>query len=540
MDFLALVTLTAQLLPIMNESFGGVSGQDSIWRAVAAQMDQSLGGLYLAGIYSIVIPSSSISVRRAGLLHTPQQTSVESIEVALRSKWLNLASQERRRGQLFMWPTTSHNVLDFSPNFSMFIIPYMLDCSPSPVRSVRLTRASLHTTAAHSVARFGIFLASIAIVFAIRASIILLYMEDGVQKYLMLGSEIGRYFMVILQESSIFTYSCGYKCVGSWASPVIYSKWDIQEEERFRSDVVRSMGYAYHAYAMFWLIELMWKGMGLLFPWWKKRIGPRIFSKFSSPSDSEFQDEEMVTIRLRVEEQLEFSANWDQKFVVDFEMPKAFEVARREILIGETWFRWGAICLCGGFAICGVAGPIKFFGDGQPTTGAKIAFALMQLVPWALFYKDIPNQSINCVFASPSSAHSGPISSGSHNVASSSATTVSTVTRRPRMPVASSSKASSSSNAYPIRRDPPRGAAPSVEGPQEVATSPNHELAEDNGDDNMTDVLQVEYQQTPASLISLSSSSNLHRRHSTSQLEVGYQQTPSLSSNLTRPRRHSM
>ena len=160
MDFLALVTLTAQLLPIMNESFGGVSGQNSIWKAVAAQMDQSLGGLYLAGIYSIVIPSSSISVRRTGILHTPRQTSVESIEVTLRSKWLNLASLERRRGQLFMQPS-HNNVLDFSPNFSMFIIPYMVDCSPSPVQSVRLTRASLHTTAARSVARFGIFLASI-------------------------------------------------------------------------------------------------------------------------------------------------------------------------------------------------------------------------------------------------------------------------------------------------------------------------------------------------------------------------------------------
>ena len=158
----------------------------------------------------------------------------------------------------------SHNVLDFTPNFSMFIIPYMLDCNPSPVRSVRLTRASLHTTAARSVARFGIFLASIAIIFTIRASIILLYMENGVQKYLMLGSEIGRFFMIVLQESSILTYSCGYKCVASWASPVIYSKWDIQDEERFRGDVVQSMGYAYHAYAQFCLVELVWKGMALL------------------------------------------------------------------------------------------------------------------------------------------------------------------------------------------------------------------------------------------------------------------------------------
>ena len=179
MDFLALATLASQLVPIMNESFGGVSGQDSIWRGVAAQMDQSLGGLYLAGLYSIAIPSSSISARRTGLLHTPGQTSVESIEVTIRSKWLNLASQERLRGQLFMQP--SDTPLDFSPNFSMFIIPYMLDCSPSPVvQSVRLTRARLHATAARSVARYGIFLASIAIIFAIRASIIFaLYGEQS-------------------------------------------------------------------------------------------------------------------------------------------------------------------------------------------------------------------------------------------------------------------------------------------------------------------------------------------------------------------------
>jgi hypothetical protein len=427
------------------------------------------------------------------------------MEVMIRSKWLNLASQERRRGQLFM-PPTSHNVLDFSANFSMFIIPYMLDCSPSPVRSVRLTRASLHTTAAHSVARFAIFLASITVIFTIRTTIILLYMENKVQKYLMLGSEVGRYLMTVLQESSILTYSCGYKCVASWASPFTYTKWDIHEEERFRSDVVQSIGYAYHAYALFWLVELVWKGMGILLPWWKRKLGPKIFSRLSSPSNSEFQDEEMVTIRLLVEEQLEFSGNWDQKCVVDFEFPKVFNVARREILRGEIWFRWGAFCLCGGFAICGVVGPIKFFGDGRPTSGAKILFTIMQLVPWALFYKDIPNQSINCEFvASSSNVHSGPIRSGSHNAAPSRATAVSTIARRP--PPASSN-ASSSSRAPKMRRDPPRGAPSNVEGPQQIATPPNNEPAEVNED--MTNVFQVGgYQQTPGLPC------KLRRRHST-------------------------
>ena len=100
MDFLALVTLTAQLLPIMNDSYGGVSGQDSIWRAVLAQMDQSRGGLYLIGLFSIAIPSSSIRAHRIGLLHTPGQASVDSIEVAVRPKWMNLASQHMVSSQL--------------------------------------------------------------------------------------------------------------------------------------------------------------------------------------------------------------------------------------------------------------------------------------------------------------------------------------------------------------------------------------------------------------------------------------------------------
>jgi hypothetical protein len=354
MDFLALATLTAQLLPIMNDSYGGVSGQDSIWRAVLAQMDQSLGGLYLIGLFSIAIPSSSIRAHQIGLLHTPGQASVDSIEVAVRPKWMNLASQELRRGQLFMPP--SDNALEFSPNLSMFIIPYMLNCHLSPAQFVRLTRADLHRTAACSVARFGIFLASITIVSSIRMAILLIYMENGVEQYLMLGSEIGRWFMAVLQESSILTYSCGYKCVSSWASPVTYTYWDIGEEENFRNEVVQSIGYSYHAYAMFRLFEVVWKWMGFLFPWWKRNFGPRIFSCFSSPSDDEFHPEEMVILRLLIKEHLEFSATWHPKYVVDFEVPRAFEVARREILIGEPWFRWGAICLCGGFAVCGVVG----------------------------------------------------------------------------------------------------------------------------------------------------------------------------------------
>jgi hypothetical protein len=159
MDFLALATLTAQLLPIMNDSYSGVSGQDSIWRAALAQMDQSLGGLYLT------IPSSSIRAHWIGLLHTPGQASVDSTEVAVSAKWMNLASQEPRRGQLLMPP--SDNALEFSPNLCMFIIPYMLSCHLPPAQFVCLTRADLHKTAARSVARFGIFLASIAIVSSI-------------------------------------------------------------------------------------------------------------------------------------------------------------------------------------------------------------------------------------------------------------------------------------------------------------------------------------------------------------------------------------
>ena len=416
MDFMALATLTAQLLPITNDSFGGVSGQDSVWRAVLAQMDQSMGGLYLVGLFSIAIPRTSISAHRTGLLHTPYPTSVDSIEVVVRQKWMHLASQERRRGQLFMLPNND-NALDFSPNLSMFIIPYMLNCDPPPTQFIRLTRVDLHKTAARSVARYGIFLATIGVLSAVRMTILWFYMENGVERYLMLGSEIGRCAMAVLQESSILTYSCGYKCVSTWASPVIYAEWDISEEGKFRNEVVQSIGHAYHAYALFLLVELIWKWMGFLFPWWQRQFGPRIFSQFNSPGDDEFREEEQVILRLRVEKQLDFSATWKEKYTVDFKVPKAFgSRALTEILVGEPWLRWGAICFLGGFAVCGVLGPIKFFGDGRPANGAKIMFTIMQLVAWVPFYKDIPNQSINCGFVSSSTEHSKASRIGSSGV----------------------------------------------------------------------------------------------------------------------------
>jgi hypothetical protein len=286
----------------------------------------------------------------------------------------------------------------FTPNLSMFIIPYLLIPKPTATLVVRTTRKSLRQTTARSVGRFSICIATLILLFVVRMTILLRYMPKGIQRIFLVCNEVGRPIMITMQESSILTYSCTFKSVATWECPDSFGpEWTIAEQEEFHKEVVQSMGAAFHARAIFWLIDRWWRWMAKLSARWQKTFGPTMCSKFSSPSDEAFKPEELATLRLRVKEPIGNSSVWLEQYVVDFEVPKELVAGMESSLIAEFSGRVAASPLLL-VAFCGFIGSAGFFGEGSPQKPAIICFTIMQIVAWLILYMDIPDQLINCTF----------------------------------------------------------------------------------------------------------------------------------------------
>lgn len=226
-------------------------------------------------------------------------------------------------------------------------------------------------------------------------------MRNGVERGLLIGREVGRVIMILFQQSSVLTYSCAYKAVGTWACPYKFGReWETPDQQQFDRDVVQFIGAAYHARAVYWLVAKSWRWLGRdTNSRWSRRFGSAISAKFTSPSSDECRGEEATRLRLCVEEPIGFSSDWKQEFTVDFDVPRVLVAAMNSRLVATMEQRVGAFFLLP-LAFCGFLGPAGFFGDGAPTTSARVCFLVMQMVAWLILYKDIPNRSINCEFYS--------------------------------------------------------------------------------------------------------------------------------------------
>ena len=88
MEYFKAVVVLVQFFPITNGTLGGVSGQDSIWRAALSSLDHSLGMTFFVGLCNMVFePSPRLRSRNWDLLHTRIGESVSSIEINYRHEW---------------------------------------------------------------------------------------------------------------------------------------------------------------------------------------------------------------------------------------------------------------------------------------------------------------------------------------------------------------------------------------------------------------------------------------------------------------------
>jgi hypothetical protein len=287
----------------------------------------------------------------------------------------------------------------------MFIIPYILDHpDPQPdienrsARTVPLTRSVLRKTAARSVARFAICWVNVTLSSALCIAIQFVFLR----RYVLWIGAIGRWAMVMGQVSSVFTYSCAYKCVSTWASPLRFGKGDEDkfnplEREELRREVYQFIGHAYHVRVLFWIVELAWRLLGLLHCF-RRHFGRTIFASFRSPHDDEFSDEKIWTVRLLVEKPIGISSSWEVIDTIDFKVPDAFVKYRDHRLRGDTLHVRGLACLLVIPVLFDILAPSELLRHGQLPTGVKIVLLIMQIATWMVQYKDMPNKSVNCKF----------------------------------------------------------------------------------------------------------------------------------------------
>ncbi|KAJ7851749.1 hypothetical protein B0H13DRAFT_1904908 [Mycena leptocephala] len=248
-------------------------------------------------------------------------------------------------------------------------------------RQVHVTRRSLHRTAARSVARFAICLASLMMVFTTRVVFLSFFMHKGPIRAILYAAEVGRMLMILMQESSILTYSCAYKCVETWACQNIYSfgpRWSDEEQDEFHRDAVEFIGYAFHAQVIFWAVAKFWKWMGKHSALWRDGLGASMSAHFTSPSENAFAIGETTTFRLHILELKPLTTDWEEKYHVDFQVPDVAIPMMLSNLYATKLERLFAIPVAP-FAVCGYIGPAGFFSQELSLAG-KICFGVMQVM----------------------------------------------------------------------------------------------------------------------------------------------------------------
>ncbi|KAJ7066252.1 hypothetical protein C8F01DRAFT_1228355 [Mycena amicta] len=312
-----------QAASIKSGSYGGGSGQDSIWRAVAGCMDQTVGLGFLLGLWTQIYPDTPEFLRLAiwDQLHTRQNQKAHEMILSTRTlipKWRRFPlpfvsnAMQRKIMVTLQEGTRCFNALpqlksnlvaiEFTPNLSQSFIPYVFLADPS-TREIHVTKRSLHKTVARTLARFAICLTSLLLLFTFRIVLITLFLPRGLGKWILYAGELGRVIMICMQESSIMTYSCAYMCAETWASQGIMSlpRWTATEQEQFTRDVIEFLGYAFHARIFFWTVDKFWRLMARFSGRWEEKLGASMSATFTCPKaqdDGKFED--TVSFRLHV------------------------------------------------------------------------------------------------------------------------------------------------------------------------------------------------------------------------------------------------
>ncbi|KAL4911203.1 hypothetical protein BDW74DRAFT_172669 [Aspergillus multicolor] len=296
------ITIGSQILTATTDTFCGLSGQDSIARAVLAPLDSTSGLLIFLALlhyFDFIRDGLVLNLPRWNLLHTTAgMQRAPNVEFAIRTDWRQI-EKPTRIAHIRWREATNQNAIDFEviPNTSLFMVPYMrARVHPQqhganlPQYQVTMSRVSVENAAAQSFSRFLTVVTWSAII-SIAHNVILWFYVPSWWLYLALAfAGFGRFLITIFQQSSIFTYSCHYKGVYTWACPGTRFNtwvWDNARQQAFSASVWTHLGWNYPAKAFYLLLELLWaRAISWIVPS-QKRNEP-IYSNFQTPSADEF------------------------------------------------------------------------------------------------------------------------------------------------------------------------------------------------------------------------------------------------------------
>jgi hypothetical protein len=263
---------------------------------------------------------------------------------------------------------------------------------PTSPLEIQLSRETVHRAAALSIARYFILLATSIIVLIIRGILLWKFTPSLALRIVVLLAEIGRWIVVVTQTGSVLTYSCQFKAVGTWFSPVdktpTGSFWDPSTQHAFRSCIWENMSNMWHAKTIFWITEKTVVAI----------TGRPYFSKFTSPSQTEYEAENgAADLDLLVYDD-DMSDGTPQYTIRFRNTPRMVLACLQNPLYGNLGQKllFGVPALVLGFF--GVVAPVLFgyFDPGDPK--AKYYWFVEQIVVGLVKYYDWEDWGINTTF----------------------------------------------------------------------------------------------------------------------------------------------
>ncbi|KAL3473088.1 hypothetical protein BJX99DRAFT_249156 [Aspergillus californicus] len=300
---LAATNVAAQIWAASTEGYSGVSGQDSVIRAVFTVSDSTSGLLLFLGLLhfvEVLKDGSFLKIHRWDLLHPPSNANiVNSFELPLRSRWRQIDKPSRSARMEWRSKTeTDYTILRITPNTSLLIVPYMrAQVPPSvsraplaniPTKEISITSLMLIQAAARSMAAWFAFISWSFVAFCTQTCLICFCASAWWQRLILIPALLGRLMITWFQLSSVLTYSCQYKGVCTWASPWLHrfaeNDWNEKQQEAFSGFIWTHLKWDFFAKALFWTAGRLWSPlMSSIVP--SGYPGSTMFANFGSPQE---------------------------------------------------------------------------------------------------------------------------------------------------------------------------------------------------------------------------------------------------------------
>lgn len=234
--------------------------------------------------------------------------------------------------------------------------------------------------------------------FAIHNVILRFYIDNWKIYFALAFAGLGRLLLTVFQASSIFTYSCHYKGVCTWASPPFFRSdqfeawaWDQVRQDAFAASVRTCLcRWDYPTILFYRLVEFLWSPViSHIVPY--HIPGASMYSMFRSPPQDEFSTGGCLEVRISERTSISVQDVFDIRFV---DVPKAIKLLLRGPLIPsyEEKILFGGLTAL--LALVGIVEPVVV-GVMEASGVPKALYLLEQAVVALSRYYDFCGSSIN-------------------------------------------------------------------------------------------------------------------------------------------------